>query len=91
MSNGESKIAIFKARLCCGFAIALRALFLVIRRCDFSRTLPFVIASIRKNAWQSTVYEARIMGDSMPFDCFASLAMTKMAHAKFSIVITSVR
>ncbi|MDE7196657.1 MAG: hypothetical protein K2N69_06540, partial [Helicobacter sp.] len=39
MSNGESKIAIFKAALCCGFAIALRALFLVIRRCDFSRTL----------------------------------------------------
>ena len=32
-----------KAALCCGFAIALRALFLVIRRCDFSRT-PFVIA-----------------------------------------------
>ena len=30
MSNGESKIAIFKAALCCGFAIALRALFLVI-------------------------------------------------------------
>ncbi|MDE7196948.1 MAG: hypothetical protein K2N69_08010 [Helicobacter sp.] len=28
MSNGESKIAISKARLCCGFAIALRALFL---------------------------------------------------------------
>ena len=28
MSNGESKSAIFKARLCCGFAIALRALFL---------------------------------------------------------------
>ncbi|MDE7195602.1 MAG: hypothetical protein K2N69_01120, partial [Helicobacter sp.] len=28
MSNGESKIAIFKAALCCGFAIALRALFL---------------------------------------------------------------
>ena len=27
-SNGESKIAIFKAALCCGFAIALRALFL---------------------------------------------------------------
>ncbi|MDE6044577.1 MAG: hypothetical protein K2F85_03545, partial [Helicobacter sp.] len=27
-SNGESKIAIFKARLCCGFAIALRALLL---------------------------------------------------------------
>ena len=44
MSNGESKIAIFKAALCCGFAIALRALFLGIRRCDFSRT-HFVIAS----------------------------------------------
>ncbi|MDE7196064.1 MAG: hypothetical protein K2N69_03465 [Helicobacter sp.] len=28
MSNGESKIAIFKVALCCGFAIALRALFL---------------------------------------------------------------
>ena len=43
-SNGESKIAESKAALCCGFAIALRALFLVIRRCDFSRT-HFVIAS----------------------------------------------
>ena len=53
MSNGESKIAESKAALCCGFAIALRALFLVI---------PIVIASIRWNAWQSTVYEARIMG-----------------------------
>ncbi|MDE7196873.1 MAG: hypothetical protein K2N69_07635 [Helicobacter sp.] len=54
-SNGESKIAIFKAALCCGFAIALRALFLVIRRCDFSRT-PFVIASEPVGrAWQSTV------------------------------------
>ncbi|MDE7196331.1 MAG: hypothetical protein K2N69_04875 [Helicobacter sp.] len=30
MSNGESKIAISKAALCCGFAIALRTLFLVI-------------------------------------------------------------
>ena len=30
MSNGESKIAIFKAALCYGFAIALRALFLEI-------------------------------------------------------------
>ena len=28
MSNRESKIAIFKAALCCGFAIALRAPFL---------------------------------------------------------------
>ena len=32
MSNGESKIAIFKARLCYGFAIALRALLLGILR-----------------------------------------------------------
>ena len=44
MSNGESKIVESKAALCYGFAIALRALFLVIRRCDFSRT-HFVIAS----------------------------------------------
>ena len=28
MSNGESKIAESKAALCCGFAIALRALFI---------------------------------------------------------------
>ena len=28
MSNGKSKIAKSKAALCCGFAIALRALFL---------------------------------------------------------------
>ncbi|MDE7195833.1 MAG: hypothetical protein K2N69_02300, partial [Helicobacter sp.] len=33
MSNGESKIAIFKAALCYGFAIALRALFLGILSC----------------------------------------------------------
>ena len=33
VSNGESKIAIFKAALCCGFAIALRALFLGILSC----------------------------------------------------------
>ena len=32
MSNGESKIAISKAALCYGFAIALRALFLGILR-----------------------------------------------------------
>ena len=28
MSNGKSKIAFSKAALCCGFAIALRALFI---------------------------------------------------------------
>ena len=44
MSNRESKIAIFKAALCYGFAIALRALFLVIRRCDFFSRTHFVIA-----------------------------------------------
>ncbi|MDE7196402.1 MAG: hypothetical protein K2N69_05230, partial [Helicobacter sp.] len=32
-SNGESKIAISKAALCCGFTIALRALFLEILSC----------------------------------------------------------
>ena len=51
MSNGESKIAESKARLCCGFAIALRALFRVIL-CFF-------------------------VGDSVPVDCFALLAMTQ--------------
>ena len=56
MSNGESKIVIFKARLCCGFAIALRALFLVI--------LCLLIASL-------------------------TLAMTKIAYAKLSIVMLS--
>ena len=55
MGNRELKIAESKAALCCGFAIALRALFRVIRRCDFSRT-PFVIASEHNvRAWQSTV------------------------------------
>ena len=57
MSNGESKIVESKAALCCGFAIALRALFLGI--------LCSLIASL-------------------------TLAMTKMAHAKFSIVMLSV-
>ena len=52
MSNGESKIVIFKAALCYGFAIALHALFLGIRRCDFSRTL-FVIASVAIKRVQS--------------------------------------
>ena len=58
MSNGESKIVESKAALCCGFAIALRALFLGI--------LCSLIASL-------------------------ALAMTKIAHAKFSIVIASIR
>ena len=77
MSNGESKIAIFKARLCCGFAIALRALFRVIRRCDFSRT-PFVIASEHNvRAWQSTVCEARIMRILCRSIASLTLAMTR--------------
>ena len=61
MSNGESKIAIFKAALCYGFAIALRALFLGIQRCDFSCT-PFVIASEHSERGQPTVCKARIIG-----------------------------
>ena len=77
MSNGESKIAIFKAALCCGFAIALRALFLVIRRCDFSRT-PFVIASEHNvRAWQPTVCKARIMGILCLLIATLTLAMTR--------------
>ena len=74
MSNGESKIAIFKAALCCGFAIALRALFLGIL--PYSPSLAegvrgWVvmlrrsrnILSLREAlaSWQSTVYEAKIM------------------------------
>ena len=42
MSNGDSKIAESKAALCCGFAIALRALFLGILYKCLS-----VIASVR--------------------------------------------
>ena len=81
MSNGESKITESKAALCYGFVIALRALFLVIRRCDFSRT-PFVIASIRKNAWQSNVYEARIMGILCRLIASLALAMTQNSACK---------
>ncbi|MDE7196578.1 MAG: hypothetical protein K2N69_06140, partial [Helicobacter sp.] len=80
---GESKIVIFKAALCCGFAIALRALFLGIL--SYSPSLAegvrgWVvmlrqsrnILSLREAlvSWQSTVCEARIMKDSMPLDCF---------------------
>ena len=38
-SNGESKIAESKAALCCGFAIALRALFLGILSCRAKRNI----------------------------------------------------
>ena len=69
MSNGESKIAESKAALCCGFAIALRALFLVIRRCDFSRTHCVIARSV------SLVAIKRVKR-SWTFDCFALLAMT---------------
>ena len=44
MSNGESKIAESKAALCCGFAIALRALFLGILRWEI---LCLLIASAK--------------------------------------------
>ena len=78
VSNGESKIAIFKAALCYGFAIALRALFLVIRRRDFSRTIHCVIASVRKDAWQSTVssIQRRLIAS-------LTLAMTLAMCARF--------
>ncbi|MDE7195503.1 MAG: hypothetical protein K2N69_00620, partial [Helicobacter sp.] len=72
-----SKIVIFKAALCCGFAIALRALFLGILpyspslaegvrgwvvMLSASETSLFVIASEPiGRAWQPTVCEAKIM------------------------------
>ncbi|MDE7196157.1 MAG: hypothetical protein K2N69_03945 [Helicobacter sp.] len=55
MSNRELKIVIFKAALCYGFAIALRALFLVIRRCDFSRTHCVIASEHNVRARQPTV------------------------------------
>ena len=87
MSNGESKIAISKAALCCGFAIALRALFLGIlclliasltlaMTQDYHFALFFVIASECNERGNQQARNPRIMKDSMPFDCFASLAMT---------------
>ena len=58
MSNGESKIALFKAALCYGFAIALRALFLGILPCSPSLAegaRGWVIASEHNvRAWQPT-------------------------------------
>ena len=66
MSNGESKIAIFKAALCCGFAIALRALFLgILYKC------PSVIAR------GASLVAIKRVKQPNTFDCFASLAMTK--------------
>ena len=74
MSNGESKIAESKAALCCGFAIALRALFLGILSyspslaegvggwvvmLSVSETSLSVIASVHKDAWQSTSKESQ--------------------------------
>ena len=47
MSNGESKIVIFKAALCYGFAIALRALFRVILCFFVGGILCLLIASLR--------------------------------------------
>ena len=49
MSNGESKIAESKAALCCGFAIALRALFLGI--------LCLLIASLTLAMTQNSTYK----------------------------------
>ncbi|MDE7195633.1 MAG: hypothetical protein K2N69_01275, partial [Helicobacter sp.] len=46
-SNRESKITIFKAALCCGFAIALRALFLGIL-CSLIATL--TLATTRRTS-----------------------------------------
>ena len=59
MSNGESKIVIFKAALCYGFAIALRALFLgilcsLIATLVLAMTQEHVIAANNVRARQST-------------------------------------
>ena len=91
MGNGESKIAIFKAALCCGFAIALRALFLGILyplpcgggrgwvvMLSVSETSLFVIASEPiGRARQSNVCKARIMGILCLLIASLALAMTQ--------------
>ena len=89
MSNGESKIAIFKAALCCGFAIALRALFLGILPYSpsFAERVRGWVVMLRRSrnisslrealaSWQSTVYEARIMGILCRSIATLTLAMT---------------
>ena len=81
MGNGESKIAESKARLRCGFAIALRALFLAIRRCDFSRTHYVIASEPIGRAWQANVCEARIMGILCSLIASLTLAMTKLKMA----------
>ena len=71
-------MAISKAALCCGFAIALRALFLgILYKC---------LSVIARGASLAAINEQRI-----PVRLIASLtlAMTKMAYAKFSIVMLS--
>ena len=74
-SNGESKIVIFKARPCCGFAIALRALFLGILR--FYCHCEALAEAINR------------VGHSKTFDCFAraSLAMTLESFVIFNCFI----
>ncbi|MDE5816307.1 MAG: hypothetical protein K2H55_02225, partial [Helicobacter sp.] len=47
---------------------------------DSIKKLPICHCERAKRARQSTVRESRIIKDSMPFDCFASLAMTQDYH-----------
>ncbi|MDE7197220.1 MAG: hypothetical protein K2N69_09430 [Helicobacter sp.] len=84
MSNRESKVVIFKAALCCGFAIALRALFLVIWRCDFSRTHWVIASEHNVRAWQSTVssIHRRLIAT-------LALAMTKNKISNYSPILTT--
>ena len=53
MSNGESKIAESKARLCYGFAIALRALFLGILCYGILCPLIATLAPLARNDTQN--------------------------------------
>ncbi|MDE5816160.1 MAG: hypothetical protein K2H55_01470, partial [Helicobacter sp.] len=63
MSNGELKIAIFKAALCYGFAIALRALFLEI----LYKCLSVIVRGVSLVA----INRQRIPKHSETFDCHA--------------------
>ena len=99
----NQKLVESKAALCCGFAIALRALFLgilsyspslaeggrgwvvMLRR---SRNILSLRASVRTRGNQQA-RNPRIMKDSMPLDCFASLAMTQYCAPMFNINKTS--
>ena len=75
MSNGESKIAIFKAALCYGFAIALRALFLGIL-CSLIATRLTPLAMT-----QGHVIAAKRERSKQPCRAFRDVSATRLALA----------